>query len=179
MNTDNGYNNAEYLVNSYLNDVLRLALVYVRNMDDAEDVSQQVFVTYLRKSPRFDSEQHAKNWLFKVTVNLSKNFLRAKKTEVNFDDLEGVLSTEDTVFDKRTEREEEVFRAVMSLKHTYREVIHLYYYSGYDTNEIAKLLGLPPSSVRSRLARARSMLEKMLRGGENVENGLQQCGKQD
>lgn len=179
MNTGNGFNTAEDLVNRYLNDVLRLALVYVRNMEDAEDVSQQVFITYLQKSPVFESEEHAKNWLSKVTVNLSKNFLRSKRNEVNFDELEGVLSTEDTVVDTKTEREERVFKAVMSLKPSYREVIHLYYYSGYDTNEIAKILTLPASSVRSRLARARAALKTILEGGESIERGLQECNEQN
>ncbi len=168
MSTDNGYNSAEYLVDKFLNDILRLSLIYVRNLEDAQDISQQVFVTYLRKSPHFESEVHAKNWLFKVAVNLSKNQLRSKKSEINFDDLEGVLSTEDEVLDSRTDCEEAVFKAVMSLKSIYREVIHLYYYDGYDTNEIARILGLPSASVRSRLARARKLLEIKLKGGESV-----------
>ena len=177
MNTDNGYNNAEYLVEKYINEVIRLALVYVRNYEDAQDIAQQVFITYIQKSPVFESDAHAKNWLNKVAVNISRNHLRTKRSEVNLDDLAGVLSADTPVLDLQTDEEERVFRAVMSLKRTYREVIHLYYYDGYDTNEIAKILGIPSASVRTRLARARALLKEILEGGESFEGALQECNE--
>ena len=49
METDMRFNSAEYLVDRFLNDIIRLCLVYVKNMDDAQDIAQQVFVTYLHK----------------------------------------------------------------------------------------------------------------------------------
>lgn len=167
MDTEKGFNNTEYLVNRFLDDLVRLSLVYVKNIDDAQDVAQQVFVTYIQKKPEFISEEHAKHWLFKVTVNISKNRLRAKRNgEISYDELEGVISTEDT---EKTEREQEVFSAVMRLRPIYKEVVHLYYYVGYSTQEIAKLLGMPSASVRSRLARARAELENELKGGDGSE----------
>lgn len=169
--TDNRFNNAEYLVDKYLNDIIRMSLVYVKDMDDAQDVAQQVFLTYLKKKPEFESEQHAKNWLIRVTANMSKNHMRSKRSDVSFEELSGVLSTEDTEYNEQIERDNEVLNAVMSLKRVYREVIHLYYYEEYDTGEISKILGIPSSSVRTRLARARTLLEKTLKGGENSYNG--------
>ena len=160
------YNDTEYLVGRFLDEIIRLSLVYVKNIDDAQDIASQVFVTYLQKKPEFDSEDHAKNWLFKVAVNLSKNHLRTLRPTVEYQTLENILSTEDTEKNERTEREEAVFNAVLSLRHSYREVIHLYYYSGYETAEIAKLLGITEVSVRSRLSRARASLEKKLKGGK-------------
>ena len=87
MNTEIKANNPEYLVDRYLNDLIRLALVYVKNTDDAEDIAQQVFLTYIHKRPLFTNEAHAKNWLFKVTVNKAKNHLRSLRTTVNYDEL--------------------------------------------------------------------------------------------
>ena len=171
MDTDMRFNNAEYLVERFLNDIIRLCLVYVKNMDDAQDIAQQVFVTYLHKKPIFEHENHAKNWLFKVAVNISKNHLRTlRHGEINFDELEGVLSTSDSGRSSTTERDEQVLEAVLKLKRIYREIIHLYYYCDYSTAEISKILGIPAASVRSRLARARSILEKQLKGGIDDEN---------
>lgn len=176
MNADIKANNPEYLVDRYLQDLVRLALVYVHNMDDAEDIAQQVFITYLHKRPLFTDEAHAKNWLFKVTVNASKNHMRSRKSTVNYDDLAGVLSTEDADYG-HTEREQAVLNAVLRLKPAYREVIHLYYYNDYDTNEIAHILGIPTATVRTRLSRARAVLEKELKGGVSLAGQLQECNE--
>ncbi len=167
MNTDiKCYNKTEYLVDRFLDEIIRLSLVYVKNIDDAQDIAQQVFVTYLQKKPEFESEDHAKNWLFKVAVNMSKNHRRTWRQTVDFDSLENVLSTEDISKHEKTDKEEAVFKAVMALRQSYREVIHLYYYLGYETEEIAEFLNIAPSSVRSRLHRARANIQKTLKGGQ-------------
>lgn len=179
MDTDMGFNNTEYLVDRFLNDIIRLCLVYVKNMDDAQDIAQQVLITYLQKKPTFVSDDHAKNWLLKVAVNISKNYLRTQRRgEISFDELEGAISTGNTESD-RTEREDAVFAAVMRLKQTYREIIHLYYYSNYNTNELSKMLGIPAASVRSRLTRARAALEKELKGGTADDRGIQKRDEPD
>lgn len=170
---DIGYNNAEYLVEKFLDDIVRFSLVYVRNMDDAQDIAQNVFITYLKKKPVFDSEQHAKNWFYKVTSNLSKNFLRSRRQNVNIDELENVLAAEDTEYDYKSEQDSAVLRTLLSLKRPYREILHLYYYMDYDTNDISRLLGLPASTVRTRLSRARAALEKNLKGEMCFEGKLQ------
>lgn len=161
------YNTAEYLVERFLDDIIRLSLVYVKNIDDAQDIAQQVFITYLQKKPEFENEDHAKNWLFKVTVNLSKNHLRTLRPMVEYETLENVLSTGDDIENiEKSENDQKVFDAVMSLKPRYREIIHLYYYMGYDTKGISELLGIPEEHVRVRLSRARISLEKKLKGGK-------------
>lgn len=172
------HNNAEYLVDKYLNDIVRLSLVYVKNIDDAEDIAQQVFLFYLHKRPEFTDENHAKRWLFKAAVNASKNYIRSRKNTVNYDELSEILSTDDIDYG-HTEQESAVLNAVLRLKSAYREVIHLYYYENYDTNEIAKILNLPPPTVRSRLTRARAALEQELKGEECFEPLLQRCNEQN
>lgn len=161
--TDIKYNDTEYLVDKFLDDIIRLSLVYVKNMEDAQDIAQQVFLTYLQKKPEFESIEHAKNWLFKVAVNTSRNHRRTQRQTVDFDSLENVLSTEDV--HEMTEAEEAVFKAVMSLRENYREIIHMYYYLGYSTDEISEITGLSTSAVRTKLHRARVALEKTLKGG--------------
>ncbi len=178
MNNDIMVNNAEYLVEKYLSEIIRLALVYVKNMDDAEDIASQVFVIYLHRKPEFNDEQHAKRWFSKVTVNTAKNYIRSRKPTLNYDELANILSTDDIDYG-HTEQETAVLNAVLQLKSAYREVIHLYYYENYDTNEIAKILNLPPPTVRSRLARARAAIEKELKGEKCFEGLLQPCNEQN
>ena len=160
--TDIKCNSAEYLVDRFLNDIVRLSLVYVKNIDDAQDIAGQVFLTYLEKNPCFESELHAKNWLCKVAVNISKNHLRSVKNHVDYETLENVLTTEVTESD---DKDSAVYRAVMSLKPIYSEVIHMYYYLEYTTAEIAGILNTSETSVRVRLKRARKLLENILKGG--------------
>ena len=166
MATDIKYNDTEYLVDRFLDDVIRLSLVYVKNIDDAQDIASQVFVTYIQTKPEFENEQHAKNWLFKVAVNLSKNHLRTFRNLVDFQSLENVLSTEDTYSVEQDEMQQKVFKAVMSLSRAYREVIHLYYYCDYSITQIAELLGHSENNVRTKLSRARDAVEKKLKGGK-------------
>jgi RNA polymerase sigma-70 factor (ECF subfamily) len=168
MNKDTRFNDAGYLVDKYLNDLIRLALVYVKNTDDAEDIAQQVFLTYLHKRPQFTDEPHAKNWLFKVTANKSKNHLRALKNTVNYDELAGVLSTEDADYG-HTDGEQAVLDAVLRLKPAYREVIHLFYQEGFSTAEIAAILGRREVTVRSDLSRARKKLKEILKEAYDFE----------
>lgn len=176
MNEDIKANNTEYLVNKYLNDVIRLALVYVRNMDDAEDIAQQVFVAYLHKRPLFTDEHRAKSWLLSVCANCAKNHLRSKKDVLNFDELAGILSTEDTDIGQSA-KELAVLEAVLRLKPVHREVVHLYYYDDYSTEEIAQILKIPLSTVHTRLYRARKILKDQLKGGEHFETQLQECNE--
>lgn len=176
MNTDIKANNPDYLVDKYLSDLIRLALVYVKNMDDAEDIAQQVFLTYLHKRPIFTDETHAKNWLLKVTANTSKNHLRSRKYTVNYDELAGILSTEDVDYG-HTEGEQAVLNAVLQLKPAYREVIHLYFWEDYNTREISEILSIPHATVRTRLARAKDALEKQLKGGNYLATQLQECNE--
>ena len=176
MNADIKLNNAEYLVDRFLDDIVRLAIVYVRNMDDAEDIAQQTFVAYLHKKPIFVDEDHARRWLFKVTVNNAKCFLRMRRDNVNYDELAGVLFTEDIDYG-HIEEEKAVLDAVLQLKPAFREVIHMYYYMDYSLPEIAKILGIPQATAKTRLYRGRRELEKILKGGGHFVEQLQECNE--
>lgn len=175
MNTDIRYNNTEYLVEQFLDEIMRLSLVYLRDKDEAEEAVQQVFYTYLQKQPEFNDYEHAKNWLYKVTVNVCKNTLRFHSNKVSLDELENVLPTKDT--SEQREQRDMVVKAVLRLKRSYREIIHLYYYAGYDTNEIAKMCGSSESNIRVRLKRARAALEKQLKGEDIDETSDGQLQK--
>ena len=147
---------AGQLLDRYGNKILRLAYSYLRNMADAEDIVQDTLIQYLKKQPVFADETHEVAWLMRVAGNLSKNRIRYNCYR-NTDELNEELAAE--------EREDLsfVWEAVSSLPVPYREIVHLYYYEGYSTAQIASILSKKESTVRSCLARGRAKLKSILK----------------
>ena len=139
---------AEMILTRFGDSILRYAYTYLHNMSDAEEVLQDTLVQFLKTAPEFESENHEKAWLLRVAANLSKNRIRYNKLRET-DELNEELVAE--------EREDLsfVWEAVKSLPVKYREVIHLFYHEGYQTAQIAKVLGRNESTVRSDLRRGR------------------------
>ena len=143
------------LFDRYHNMVYRLALSCTRSPQDAEDAVQTVFLKLLdgRTQPMPGKE---KAWLAQVTVNASRDILRANRRR-SWEPLDA-----DIPF---TQPEESaLFDAVMALPERYKLPIHLHYYEGYSVAEIAEILKLGQSAVKMRLKRGREMLKLELEG---------------
>ena len=146
----------------YGSPILRLALSYLHNLPDAEDILQETMLRLFSTAPSFESPEHEKTWLFRVTINLSKNRLKANRRR-SCEELPESLTCampEDLSF---------VWEAVSTLPIKYREVIHLYYQEEMTTARIAALTGAKESTVRSLLFRARGMLKKQLKEAYDFE----------
>jgi len=156
-------NNLDALFRTYGDMVYRLALVRTKSVADAEDVVQEVFLRCLKHNPVFQSAEHQKAWLIKVTVNCSKTLLGSafRRHSVPEDAL-GELASEDETPDST------VYDAVLKLPEKYRTAIHLYYYEDYSVREIATVMRTTESTVKSWLHRARGMLKEMLGGDYEV-----------
>lgn len=148
---------AEQLLKEYGNHVLRLAYSYLHNMQDAEDILQETLIKYLQSAPAFQSPEHEKNWLLRVAANLSKN-------RIDYNRLRETDELDEKLWEEEREDLAFVWEAVRELPENYREVIHLYYYEGYSTKEIAKILQSRESTVRSNLKRGREKLKAILKG---------------
>ena len=153
---------AEMILTRFGDSILRYAYTYLHNMSDAEEVLQDTLVQFLKTAPEFESENHEKAWLLRVAANLSKNRIRYNKLRET-DELNEELVAE--------EREDLsfVWEAVKSLPVKYREVIHLFYHEGYQTAQIATVLGRNESTVRSDLRRGREKLKEVLKGEYDFE----------
>ena len=132
---------------------------YVRNPSEAEDITEDVFVKVLADKRSFQDELHERKWLTITAINLCKNRLKSWKYRL-------VHSIEDTqeLAAPESESHDEVLDAVMKLPMKYKDVIWLYYYEGYQTDEIAELLHRPSSTIRGQIRDARKRLEKILGG---------------
>lgn len=136
---------------SYTPLLLHVAWSYMGNTAEAEDIVHEVFLTYYQKAPLFQSPEHEKAWLLRVTANRCKNVLKSswfKKI---------LLGEEASPY--REEPYSEVADAVLQLPAKYREVICLHYVEGYSIKEIAALLHRTPTAVGTQLERARKKLK--------------------
>ena len=154
LKTMHACNDLENAINQYGHKVQSLAFVYLKNKYDAEDIAQDVFLTYYRKAPHFLSVQKEKAWLMKVTANKCKSLLRAKYREE-------LPLTEELSY--LPPEENSVMLAVLNLEEKYRLPIHLHYYEGYTLEEIAKILHVRFGTVGSLLTRGREKLKVMLK----------------
>ena len=132
----------------------RLAFSYVRSGADAEDICQNAFIKLIDYKGSFDAPENCKAWLIRVTINLSKNLLRSRRS--------AQLEELDESIPALNAEEYDLLETVMLLPPKYRAVIHLYYYEGYSVKEIAGIIGATVSTVTTRLSRARERLKDML-----------------
>ena len=146
----------EQLVQRYGGTVYRLAYAQTRSRHDADDIFQEVFLRVAQHRPVFDSDAHAKAWLLRVTLNCLKSHWRAawRRHDVPLDERIPFPAPEERALDD----------ALRQLAPKYRAAVHLYYYEGYSAEEIARMTGKKPSTIRTQLTRARAQLREILKG---------------
>lgn len=134
------------------------AAVITASAQDAEDAAQEAIYRLLVRTKPFESREHIRAWLIRVTVNAA---LKMRKRQARFS---GDIESEELWEDFSYPEQSEVTRAVMQLEEGSRAVILLFYYDEYSVREIAKALKISPSAVTSRLSRARARLKEILKG---------------
>lgn len=132
--------------------VYRVCFSFMKNEADAEDMMQETFLKLLSSDKRFESEEHEKAWLIVTASNACKDELRSFRRKLEY--IMQLQRQENTVAGE----ENSVLEWVQELPVKYRQVVYLYYYEGYRTAEIAKMLQCPESTVRNRLLRGRKLL---------------------
>ncbi len=150
------------IIEKYFNTVYKLALSQVKSTATAEDITQEVFLKYIDRNKDFESEEHIKAWLIRVTVNRCKShFLSAhfKRT---------VPLTEETDMTVLPKEKSDIYYAVLELPPKYKTVVHLFYYEDLSISQIAKYLGQKESTIKSQLHRGREMLKEKLKGGTDI-----------
>ena len=156
---------AERLVYTYSDLILRLSYTYLKSTHDAEDICQTVFLKLLTSGQTFASPAHEKAWIIRTTANACKDALRStfrRRTVA----LEAAASTA-----APAAPDSAVLEAVMALPENYREAVYLHYFEGYSVREIAGLLGRSEAAVTAHLSRGRHKLRTTL-GGEYYEQSV-------
>ena len=141
----------EALVSQNENRLYRAALSLLGDPQEAEDAVQDAFVRYLERAP--EELENPGAWLMRVLVNNCKSRLRLAWRRV------GPLPD---ALPAPAMEEREVLEELFALPPADRAVLHLYYYEGYTTDEVARITGQRPGTVRNRLSRAREKLRRLL-----------------
>ncbi|MBZ9625068.1 sigma-70 family RNA polymerase sigma factor [Clostridium tagluense] len=164
----------ERLINCYGDDVLRVAFLYVKDRNKAEDVFQEVFIKVFKKYDSFKGNSSEKTWIMKITINVCKDYFKSfwiKRVLLNShgdydreicNEQYDAESLDDTIIKSIESRE--LLHQVMNLSIKYKEVIILYYYEEFNTREISEMLKIPEGTIRTRLFRGRELLKKNVTG---------------
>lgn len=149
------------LAKLYMDMVFRLAFNYTKSRSEADDITQDVLIKFYRIDKAFDSEEHMKHWLLRVTINeCKKTFLSPWKRTEPIEDYASTLSF-------KSPEHSELFYAVMELPQKYRIPIFLHYYEEYSCEEISNFLKIPNATVRTRLRRGREILKSNLQEADS------------
>lgn len=144
------------VLKKYSDMVYKLALSQTKNSANADDIFQEVFLKYVQSNKEFESEEHRKAWLIRVTINCCKKLWSSAwfRHTVPLNENLKFTSSEKSM----------IFYTVLELPSKYRSVIHLYYYEDLSVKEISSILNIKESTITSRLCRARNLLKEKLKG---------------
>lgn len=147
----------EDVIDTYGDMVTRICIMNLRNSDDAKDCFQEVFIK-LYKHGMIEDQDYLKYWLIRVTINTCKDYRRVfyKKT-INIED----------VLIQDEKKDYVLLPVILDMPTRYKNVLYLYYYEGYKTDEISEILKMNINTVKSRLKRGREILKKKV--GEDDE----------
>lgn len=158
------------LMDSYGNDVLRVAYLYLKDKHLAEDAFQEVFIKVYKNFDKFKKNSSEKTWIMSITMNTCRDILRISwfKKVLMFKDInnDSLLHSYENIDNKVINRiqNENLLKEVMNLPSKYKEPLILYYYEELSTVDISKMLKIPEGTVRNRLFRARTILKSNIGG---------------
>lgn len=154
------------IVKRYQNFVFTIALRYTPNREDAEEIAQDAFVKAYRSLADFRGESKFSTWLYTIVTTTCLTFLRKKKLEVHSLDNERVFEMADSQDSgleanqvEQKSRISMVNKAIALLSVDDAQIITLFYKGEQSLDEIGKILGLDPNTVKVRLHRARQRLK--------------------
>lgn len=148
-------------VMEYSDVLYRICIVILCNEQDAQDAIQDTFCRYLEKKPKFRDKEHEKAWLIKVATNICRDMMRfrLRHPKIYIDEVENNLVAPE---------QKEVLVELLELPVKQKTVLYLHYIEGYQAKEIADILGITESAVKTRLWRGR----KQMRETVNMEGGI-------
>jgi RNA polymerase sigma-70 factor, ECF subfamily len=155
----------EALVRRHWDGAHRAAFLIVQDASAAEDIAQEAMLAAVRALDRFDRRRPFRPWLHRIVVNRSVDWVRARRrrAEVSVDTAAPGAGAEPL-----RELSDELMAALAALDPDQRALIVLRHLLGYRASELARMMDLPPATVRTQLSRAlarlRALLEEETRG---------------
>ena len=154
--------------------VFNLALQYVLRIEDAEEITQDVFVKVHEKYSEFRKEAELKTWIYRITINQSLDFLKAKKSQKRWNPF-GILELDNVELGievpemnhpgielEQKEAIEQILSAIYRLPENQKTVIILYRIEQKTTKEVTEIMNLSDKAIESLYQRAKKNLEIIL-----------------
>ncbi|WP_052345824.1 sigma-70 family RNA polymerase sigma factor [Paucisalibacillus sp. EB02] len=168
INIDNQFKESaiQQLMELYSEKVYLLAFSFIKDRGIAEDISQEVFLKAYKYLNNFRGEAAVSSWIYRITVNTSKDFLKKKSFKqvlLESSLLENFRKTESTETSfLKTIRNEQLLQSILTLPMKYREVIVLHYFYDVKVNELSRVLNLNANTIKTRLSRGRDILKRKI-----------------
>lgn len=143
-----------------------VAMRFIKNKDDAEDVLQESFIKAFKKIDQFKGDVSFGAWLKRIVINKSIDFLKSRRqrlVELNESYMHIVEDEDWTVEDEITV--DMVKQAIVQLPENYRFVVQLFLVEGYDHSEISQILDISETACRTRLLRGKGYIKEILKNG--------------
>ncbi|PCJ98333.1 MAG: RNA polymerase subunit sigma-70 [Flavobacteriaceae bacterium] len=151
------------LYRQYCNGMYCVAMRFLKNADDAEDVLQESFVKAFQKIHQYKGDVTFGAWLKKIVVHKSLDFIKAKKENmVELDEAYMQIAEDDDWMVEDKIAVDEVKLEMENLPEKYKYVVQLYLVEGYDHSEISQILNIPETTCRTRLLRGKGFLKEAL-----------------
>lgn len=155
--SDNNILDIDEIVDRYADMVYRIALTQMKNVHDAQDIFQEVFLRLVKNIDSIQNEEHLKSWLIRVTLNCSKtNLMSAWRKHTQ------PLEEEQNQIVFETKEQSDLYEYIQKLPKKYRTVLYLFYYEELSIKEICGITGQKETTVKSQLSRGRAMLKEQL-----------------
>ncbi len=148
----------DYVYNEYAKEILNIAYGYTKNKEDSIDIMQNAYVALLKTNKSFESSEHIKYFLIRVTINESINFLKSHQYKRVIKNNEFVMN----IPDKEDELPYDLSKIVSILPEKYKTIIILHYYDDMKIKDISKILKISESAVKKRLERARNLIKEKI-----------------
>ncbi len=151
----------EEVVRHYSPMIYRLALTKVQSVPDAEDILQEVFLKLMMNTKPFESEEHRKAWLLRVTLNCCNSHFVApwKKNVTSLDDVTLSMIPDESAGGLPEDEGPDVYAEVLKLPQNMKEVVLLFYFEEMSIREISQVLQTSEANIKKRLSRARQKLK--------------------
>lgn len=143
----------------HINTVYRVCFLYMKNPHDTEDMVQNTFIRLMRNRPHFESSEHEKAWLIRTATNLCKDHFKSWWSRtVRMDKIPELASANHSI------QLDDTLAKVLDLPAKYKTAIYMYYYEGYSSVDIAKILQKKEATIRGYLATGRKLLKLEMEG---------------
>ena len=172
---DGGDQHKEFIYKSCYGYVLAITIRYVKNEYDAQELTNESFIRAFNKITTFSSkeagerfEKSFRSWLARIAVNISIDFLRAKKQFVALDDVHEQALVPHQVNASGRLEVQDILKLLDQLPEMQRAIFNLYEVEGYSHEEVSEMLGIPESTSRTYLTRAKKRLRTLYLESANV-----------